>query len=316
MASVWLHPLRMTQWRNRPGLSPGSCATGVLEAYGSALLNRCCGPSGKNVPMLGLTLCEPSLPVTGKPGMVGVTLVGGGPGDPELLTVSALKALMVADVVVADHLAPLALLAELGPDVEVIDVAKFPRGRTTPQESINELLIDRARQGKRVVRLKGGDGFVFGRGFEELLACRDAGVPVTVVPGLTSSLAVPALAGIPATHRGLVHGFTVVSGHVPPGHRLSLTNWPELARVGGTIIVLMGVANAAAIAAALEVGGLAAETPVAVICDGTLDSERTIRTTLANLAETMTTGQVEPPAVIVFGDVVALSSPIESAISG
>lgn len=266
--------------------------------------------------MLGLTLSEAISPAPGEPGMVGVTLVGGGPGDPELITVAALKALMAADVVVADHLAPLALLDELRPGVEVVDVAKFPRGRTTPQESINELLIDRARQGKRVVRLKGGDGYVFGRGFEELHACRDAGVPVTVVPGLSSSLAVPALAGIPATHRGLVHGFTVVSGHVPPGHPASLTSWTHLARVGGTIIVLMGVANAAAIAAALAEGGLSAQTPAALICDGSLPTERTIRTTLGAIASTVTAENVEPPAVIVIGEVVGLLQPSEGAISG
>lgn len=257
--------------------------------------------------MLGLTLSDATTPATGGPGTGGVTLVGGGPGDPELITVAALKALLVADVVVVDHLAPLALLDELRPEVEVIDVAKFPRGRTTPQEAINELLIDRARLGKRVVRLKGGDGYVFGRGFEELQACRDAGVPVTVIPGLSSSLAVPALAGIPATQRGLVHGFTVVSGHVPPGHPASLTNWAELARVGGTIIVLMGVANAAEIATALTMGGLPSETPTALICDGSLPTERTIRTTLGALASTMHDESVEPPAVIVIGEVVSLS---------
>lgn len=238
--------------------------------------------------------------------MAGVTLVGGGPGDPELITVAGLKALMAADVVVADHLAPLALLEQLRPGVEVLDVAKFPRGRTTPQEAINELLIDRAKQGLRVVRLKGGDGYVFGRGFEELHACREAGVPVRVVPGLSSAVAVPALAGIPATHRGLVHGFTVVSGHVPPGHPSSLTDWSALASVGGTIIVLMGVANAGHIADALTAGGMGAETPVALICDGSLPSERTILTTLDEVRVTMEREHVEPPAVIVIGAVAAL----------
>lgn len=262
---------------------------------------------GNNGEMLGLTLIDDRPPAVGEPGMVGVTLVGGGPGDPEMLTIAGLKALLAADVVVVDHLAPLAVLDELDPSVEVIDVAKFPRGRTTPQEAINQMLIDRAKDGKRVVRLKGGDGFVFGRGFEELIACRDAGVPVKVVPGLTSSLAVPALAGIPATHRGVVHGFTVVSGHVPPGHPTSLTDWRALARSGGTIIVLMGVANAVAIAGELMVGGLADDVAVAVICDGTLASERVVRTTLGKLAPALDEHDVQPPAVIVIGGVVDLT---------
>ena len=148
----------------------------------------------------------------------GVVLVGGGPGEPELVTVAARHALATADVVVADRLAPRELLDELGPHVELIDVAKLPRGRSASQQTINEVIIDRARAGKRVVRFKGGDNFVFGRGYEELLACAAADVPVTVVPGLSSAIAVPARVGIPVTHRGVAHEFTVISGHLPPGH--------------------------------------------------------------------------------------------------
>ena len=139
----------------------------------------------------------------------GVVLVGGGPGDPELISVAGRKALMEADVVVADRLAPRELLGELPADVELIDVAKLPRGRSAQQEEINRVIVERALAGKRVVRFKGGDNFVFGRGYEEVLACREAGVPVTVIPGLTSPIAVPAVAGIPVTHRGVAHEFTV-----------------------------------------------------------------------------------------------------------
>ena len=141
----------------------------------------------------------------------GVTLVGAGPGDPDLITIAGLKALLGADVVVTDRLVSHELLARLAPDVELIDVAKFPRSRFTAQEDINAFLLDRARAGKRVVRLKGGDSHVFGRGFEEVLHLQQAGVPVRVIPGLSSSISVPALAGIPVTHRGVVHDFTVVS---------------------------------------------------------------------------------------------------------
>jgi uroporphyrin-III C-methyltransferase/precorrin-2 dehydrogenase/sirohydrochlorin ferrochelatase len=144
----------------------------------------------------------------------GVVLIGGGPGDPELVTVAGRKALMEADVVVADRLAPRELLGELSPDVELIDVAKLPRGRFTAQDEINRVIVERALAGKRVARFKGGDSFVFGRGYEEVEACQAAGVPVTVVPGISSPLAVPAVAGIPVTHRGVAHEFTVVSGHL------------------------------------------------------------------------------------------------------
>ena len=138
---------------------------------------------------------------------------------------------MEADVVVADRLAPRELLGELPADVELIDVAKLPRGRSAQQEEINRVIVERALAGKRVVRFKGGDNFVFGRGYEEVLACREAGVPVTVIPGLSSPVAVPAVAGIPVTHRGVTHEFTVVSGHLPPGHPESLVNWAAIGQL-------------------------------------------------------------------------------------
>src|SRR3954449_5390903 len=216
-----------------------------------------------------------------------VVLVGGGPGDPGLITVRGQQAVSQADVVVADHLAPQSLLASLPADVEVVDASKLPRGRSMAQEQINALLIEHAKAGRRVVRLKGGDPFVFGRGMEELEACVAAGVPVEVVPGVTSAIAVPALAGIPVTHRGLTHEFVVVSGHLPPGHPNSLVDWPSLGRLRGTVVVLMGVDTAPAIGAALIEHGRAPETPVAVVVEGSTGRERTIRTTLADLGRTM-----------------------------
>ncbi len=239
----------------------------------------------------------------------GVVLVGGGPGDPELVTVAARRALSDADVVVADRLAPRELLEELSPDVELVDVAKLPRGRAAPQEEINRVLVDRVRAGKRVVRLKGGDAFVFGRGYEELLACAEAGVSCTVVPGLSSVTAVPAMAGIPVTHRGVAHEFTVVSGHLPPDDPESLVSWDALAALRGTLVLLMAVQNLAAIAARLVAGGRAGGTPVAVVADGTMATERTLLTTLDGVADDLAGSDIRPPAVVVVGEVVAVAHP-------
>jgi uroporphyrin-III C-methyltransferase/precorrin-2 dehydrogenase/sirohydrochlorin ferrochelatase len=239
----------------------------------------------------------------------GVVLVGGGPGDPDLMSVAGRRALMEADVVVADRLAPRELLSELPADVELIDVAKLPRGRSAQQEEINRVIVERALEGKMVVRFKGGDNFVFGRGYEEVLACREAGVPVTVIPGLTSPIAVPAVAGIPVTHRGVAHSFTVISGHLPPGHPESLVSWEAVAGLHGTVILMMAVENAPAIAAALVSGGRAESTPVAVICDGTMPGERTVLATLGNLAAELAAAAVKPPAIIVIGEVVAVAHP-------
>ncbi|HEY0508711.1 MAG TPA: uroporphyrinogen-III C-methyltransferase, partial [Blastococcus sp.] len=210
-----------------------------------------------------------------------VVLVGGGPGDPGLITVRGRQAVAQADVVIADHLAPLSLLESLPADVEVIDASKLPRGRSMAQEQINALLVEHALAGRRVVRLKGGDPFVFGRGMEEVEACLAAGVAVEVVPGVTSAVAVPALAGIPVTHRGMTHEFVVVSGHLPPGHPQSLVDWAAIGRLRGTVVILMGVETAPAIAAALIEHGRAPGTPVAVVSDGSTPTQRTLRTTLA-----------------------------------
>lgn len=239
----------------------------------------------------------------------GVVLVGGGPGDPELVTIAARHALASADVVVADRLAPRELLDVLPPGVELIDVAKLPRGRYASQDFINEVIVARALEGKRVVRFKGGDNFVFGRGYEEVIACAAAGVPVTVVPGLSSAIAVPARAGIPVTHRGVAHEFTVISGHLPPGHPDSLVEWGALARLRGTLVMLMAVENAPAIARTLVAEGRDADTPVAVIVEGTMPEERTVLATLGTLADEIAAQQVRPPAIIVVGEVVAVAHP-------
>lgn len=166
-----------------------------------------------------------------------VVLVGGGPGDPDLLTVAGLRAIQQADVIIHDRLGPVSALGEARPEAELINVGKVPRGDFTPQEEINALLIERARRGLRVVRLKGGDNCVFGRGGEEWQECAAAGIPVRVIPGVTSAVAVPALARIPVTHRSLTQGFTVVSGHVPPGDDRSQLDWRALAQTHTTLVL-------------------------------------------------------------------------------
>lgn len=246
----------------------------------------------------------------------GVVLVGGGPGDPELVTVAARRALSEADVVVADRLAPRALLDELSPDVELIDVAKLPRGRSAAQEEINRVIVERALAGKRVVRFKGGDSFVFGRGYEEAIACAEAGVPCSVVPGLSSAISVPAVAGIPVTHRGVAHEFTVISGHLPPGHPESLVEWDAVARLRGTVVLLMAVQNLPHIAAALVAGGRDPETPVAIVSEGTMPGERVLLSSLGTVGDDVGREQVRPPAIVVVGDVVAVAHPDRYAWRG
>lgn len=230
-----------------------------------------------------------------------VYLVGAGPGDPGLLTVRGADVLRRADVVVYDRLSQSALL-ELAPEgAERISVGKTPRGASTAQADIDRLLVDRGRAGLTVVRLKGGDPFVFGRGGEEAAALAAAGVPFEVVPGVTSAVAAPAYAGIPVTQRGLSTSFTVVTG-TDSLWAPSETDWEAVARVGGTIVVLMGVASRAVIAERLQAGGLAGSTPVAAVTWGTRPDQRTVRTTLAGLAA----ADVTAPAVIVVGAVAGL----------
>jgi uroporphyrin-III C-methyltransferase/precorrin-2 dehydrogenase/sirohydrochlorin ferrochelatase len=246
-----------------------------------------------------------------EPARAGVALVGGGPGDPGLITVRGRRLLSRADVVVADRLAPQRLLEELPTHVEVIDASKIPYGRAMHQDRINETLIEHARAGKFVVRLKGGDPYVFGRGFEELLACVEAGVPVTVVPGVTSAFAAPAVAGVPVSHRGVAHEIVVVSGHVAPDDPASLVDWPALAKLRGTLVLMMGVAKLGAFAEVLIEHGRAADTPVAVVQDGTLRGQRSVRSTLAKVADAVTREGLRPPAVIVIGAVAGLADGLD-----
>jgi uroporphyrin-III C-methyltransferase/precorrin-2 dehydrogenase/sirohydrochlorin ferrochelatase len=187
----------------------------------------------------------------------------------------------------------------------VIDVREIPRGLSTSQDEINRILVENASAGRNVVRFKGGDDYVFGRGYEELEACQAAGVPVRVIPGMTSALAVPALAGIPITTRGVVHEVTVASGHVPPGQPDSLTNWDALARLHGTLVLLMAVENAGAIAHTLIDAGRDPKTAASIICDGTFPTERRLDTTLGDVATVIVAADVHPPAVIVIGAVAA-----------
>jgi uroporphyrinogen III methyltransferase / synthase len=247
---------------------------------------------------------KPAGPAGPKPSGT-VYLVGAGPGDPGLLTVRGAEVLRQADVVVHDRLTTPSLLSLAPAAAEKVDVGKQPDDRGD-QEAINKLLIEQAKAGMRVVRLKGGDPFVFGRGGEEALALIDAGVPFEVVPGVTSAVAAPAYAGVPVTHRGLVTAFTVVAGHtrsvdLPPAE--GGTNWEALAAGGGTIVVLMGAAHRRKIAERLMAGGLAPETPVAAVRQGTGPDQVTLRTTLGQLGA----AQLGPPVTIVIGDVAGLN---------
>ena len=228
-----------------------------------------------------------------------VHLVGAGPGDPELLTVKAARLLARCDVVVHDRLADASILALVPERAERIDAGKQP-GRPLAQELINALLIELGRQGLDVVRLKGGDPFVFGRGGEEAIALAAAGVPFDVVPGITSAIAAPAYAGIPLTHRGIAAAFTVVTGH--RGTEQPAIDWEALAHVGGTIVVLMGVADRAIIAERLIGAGLAPNTPVAAVRWGTRADQEVTRTTLTELGSAL----IEAPATIVIGAVASL----------
>lgn len=230
-----------------------------------------------------------------------VTLVGGGPGDPGLVTTRGRRAVAEADVVVVDRLAPRALLDTLDPDVEVVEAGKSPHSHTLTQEQINEVLVERALRGLRVVRLKGGDPFVLGRGGEEVQACLAAGVPVEVVPGVTSAIAVPGVAGVPVTHRGVSRQVTILSAHD------SAPDWPSIAALDGTLVLLMGVGRLAEHAATLVAHGKDPATPVAVVENGTLPGQRTTVGTLADIAQRAAERGVGNPAVVVVGEVAALA---------
>lgn len=255
--------------------------------------------------VLALALDTGDLPLRrSRPGAGSVAIVGGGPGDPDLLTVRARRLLAGADVVVRDRLAP---QVDLPGDVEVVEVGKTPGGASWDQRDIEALLVERAQRGQRVVRLKGGDVHVFARGIEEVAACVAAGVAVEVVPGLSSALSGPTLAGIPVTVRGVTQSFAVVSAHLPPGDPGSTVDWDALARLGGTLVLLMAVGRLPAVCAALVAGGRRPETPVAVVQDASLPTQRTVVTTLSRAAAD--TADVRAPAVVVVGEVVAERRP-------
>ena len=237
-----------------------------------------------------------------------VALVGAGPGDPDLLTVRAARLIAEADVVVHDALVSDAVLALARPDAELIDVGKRP-GQSVAQDLINVLLVRLAGTGRRVVRLKGGDPFVFGRGGEEALALADAGFACEVVPGITSAVAAPAAAGIPVTHRSLSAAFTVVTGHRQAGEQP--VDWQALARVGGTVVVLMGVAQRGLIAQELMAGGLPADTPVAAVYRASTPQQRVVRCRLDDLA----TAEVQSPSTLVIGAVAALDVAVVATLA-
>jgi uroporphyrin-III C-methyltransferase/precorrin-2 dehydrogenase/sirohydrochlorin ferrochelatase len=237
-----------------------------------------------------------------------VSIVGGGPGDPGLITVAGLRRLREADVVVADRLAPLELLEDLAPDTLVIDAAKVPGGPAMRQDTINETLVEHARAGRAVVRFKGGDPFVFGRGREEVDACLAAGVAVEVVPGVTSAVAVPAAAGVPVTHRGLSQGFCVITGHVSPAGTGRAAHWAALARSGLTLVLLMSIEHLASITRALLAAGLAGTTPCACVSDGWTRQQRVVTGTLDRIADVVAKAGAGNPAVIVVGEVAGFAA--------
>ena len=243
-----------------------------------------------------------------------VWLVGAGPGDPGLLTQAGLRALRDAEVVLYDRLAPVELLDACPADAERIDVGKAPGRAVMSQEQINAALIEHARAGKRVVRLKGGDPFVFGRGGEELEALAGAGLEATVVPGVTSAIGGLAAAGIPVTHRGVAASFAVVTGHEDPTKPAAQVRWAELATATDTLVVLMGVGRLDGIARALIDGGRPPSTPAALVVEATTPRQSVVEAPLDGIAEAAREARVEPPALLVVGDVVAVRERIAPAL--
>ena len=247
-----------------------------------------------------LSSLNPPVPTPAQPGTV--YLVGAGPGDPSLITVRGLDVLRSADVVVYDRLVHVDLLRAPRSRAKRIYVGKAPGRHVMAQDEINRLLVAQAQAGRRVVRLKGGDPFVFGRGGEEGLALAEAGIPFEVVPGVTSAIAVPAFAGIPVTHRGVASAFTVVTGHACEASEEE-PDWAALARVG-TLVLLMGLRRLPQIAERLVEGGSAPTTPVAVIASGTTSAQTVVTGTLADIGARTRT--LSSPATIVIGEVVRL----------
>jgi uroporphyrin-III C-methyltransferase len=228
-----------------------------------------------------------------------VILVGGGPGADDLITVRGLDRLMEANVVITDRLAPVGLLDRLGPDVEIIDAARLPGKPTLTYEQITEIMVDRALAGQRVVRLKGGDPFVFAHGAQEVASCAAAGIPVEVVPGVTTATAAAALAGIPLTSTDGAAGFSVVSGHGDPDDPACRVDWEALARSRATLVILMGMRHLSAIVTRLIAGGLAADTAAACVRDASLPTQRIVRAPLAELPAEVAAGGLTNPATII-----------------
>jgi uroporphyrinogen III methyltransferase / synthase len=236
-----------------------------------------------------------------------IYLVGSGPGDPGLFTLKGLRCLRAADAVVYDRLAPQSLLEHARPEAELFYVGKKPGDdQAMKQEEINDLLVDLGRAGKTVVRLKGGDPYVFGRGGEEALALIDAGIPFEVVPGVTSGIAAPAYAGIPVTHRGVSTSVAFVTGHEDPTKGRSDVDWASISGAADTLVLYMGVGRLREISAGLVSAGRSPDTPVAVIRWGTVPEQRTVSGTLADIADRVEEAKLKPPAITVVGDVVAL----------
>ncbi|MCY4651898.1 MAG: uroporphyrinogen-III C-methyltransferase [Dehalococcoidia bacterium] len=235
-----------------------------------------------------------------------VYLVGAGPGDPELITLKGLRLLRNADVVVHDRLIDMRLLDHCRPDVELMDAGKYPGGRGQTQARISGVLIEKAGEGKRVVRLKGGDPFVFGRGGEEAEALRDAGIPFEVSPGVTSAVAVPAYAGIPLTHRDYASAFTVITGSVAQGRPEMDTDWSAVARMPGTLVILMGWNRAQDIVSALIAAGKPVDTPAAIVSRGATADQKSVSGRLSDVVNAARRAGLEAPAVIVVGEVARL----------
>jgi uroporphyrin-III C-methyltransferase len=249
--------------------------------------------------------------------MGSVSIVGAGPGDPELITVRGLARIRAAEVLVYDRLVDPGLLAEAPPTAELIFAGKARGYAALDQSQIEAVLIDRASAGKRVVRLKGGDPYVFGRGGEEVAALVAAGIPVEIVPGISSAISVPASAGIPVTHRELSSELTIVTGHEDPKKPESALDWGWLASTKGTLVILMGLHQLPSISERLIAGGKSPETPVAVIASGTRPDQRTITAPLGDIAAAASAAQLVAPALIVVGDVVRFRDLLApSAVNG
>ncbi|WP_298744004.1 uroporphyrinogen-III C-methyltransferase [uncultured Brevundimonas sp.] len=253
------------------------------------------------------TVTGVALRLLNRPGPGVVSLVGAGPGDPELLTLKALRALQEADVVIHDRLAPAAVLERARPVARRIYVGKQRGEHSVPQEEIAALMIAEARAGRRVVRLKGGDPFVFGRGGEELEAVRAAGIDVVVVPGVTAALGCAAAAGIPLTHRDQAQAVTFVTAETRPGG--AGPDWAALSAVNHTLAIYMGVAGAATVQAGLLAGGRAADTPVAVIENGSRPDQRIVTGRLDGLAGLIAREKIVSPALLIVGEVAAWAQP-------